>query len=124
MSKRIMIVDDSMYTRLILRDLLLSHGFSVVGEASNGRQALEMYETVRPDLVMVDARMPDMDGVTTIRHLRIQDPNAVTILCAGSGERSTVVEALSAGATDFCAKPYVPKRVVGIVRRVLAGMTQ
>jgi len=122
MSRRVMIVDDSLRHRMELRDLLLSHGFSIVGEASNGKQAIELYEKVRPDVVMVDARMPDMDGVSTIEQIRRIDPEAVAVVCASSGEKSSVVEALGVGAADFCAKPYVPRRVVAILRRVLAGI--
>jgi two-component system chemotaxis response regulator CheY len=117
-----MIVDDSLHSRLILRDLLMSHGFSVVGEASNGGQAIELYEQINPDLVMVDARMPDMDGVCAIREILHRNPEALTIVCAGSGEKTSVVEAMSAGAVDFCAKPYVPRRVVSTLRRALAGV--
>ena len=122
MAKRVMLVDDSMYTRLILRDLLLSHGFSVVAEASSGRSAVDMYEQINPDLVMVDAKMPDMDGITTIREIRRRNPQALIVLCAGSGEKSSVLEALGAGAIDFCPKPYVPRRVVSVLRRVLSGL--
>jgi two-component system chemotaxis response regulator CheY len=117
-----MIVDDSMRWRLELRDLLLSSGFSVVGEASNGRQALEMFERIRPDLVMVDAQMPDMDGICTIREIRRLDPDALAVLCAGSGEKSSVVQAFSVGASDFCSKPYVSRRVVTVLNGVLAGL--
>ena len=122
MAKRIMIVDDSMYARLILRDLLLSYGFSVVAEASSGRTAVEMYEQINPDVIMVDAKMPDMDGVSTIRAIRRRNPKALIVLCASSGEKSSVLEALGSGAIDFCAKPYVPRRVISVLRRVLAGV--
>ncbi len=105
-----------------LRDVLLSHGFSVVGEASDGTRAIELYEKTMPDLVMVDARMPDMDGVSTIRAIRYKHPDALAVVCAGSGEKGSIMEALSAGAMDFCSKPYVPRRVVSTLRRVFAGM--
>lgn len=123
MPTRVMIVDDSMRARLELRDLLLSHGFSVAGEASNGEAAIEMYERIRPDVIMVDAQMPGMDGVCTIREIRYRDPDALMILCASSGEKSSVIEAMSAGASDFCPKPYVPRRVVTVIRNVVAGLS-
>lgn len=123
MSKRIMIVDDSMRARLELKDVLLTHGFSVAGEASSGRAAVDMYEKVNPDLVMVDAQMPDMDGICTIREILEKNPDAILIVCAGSGEKSAIMEALRAGAIDFCAKPYVPRRIVTTIRHALAGIT-
>ena len=124
MAKRIMIVDDSLRARLELKDMLMSHGFSIAGEASSGRTAIEMYEKLNPDLVMVDARMPDMDGVCTIREILEKDPEALLIVCAGSGEKSAIMEALMAGAIDFCAKPYVPRRIVSSLRRAFAGIVQ
>lgn len=121
MAKRIMIVDDSMYARLELRNLLLSHGYAVAGEASNGRDAIDMYDRVKPDLVIVDAQMPDMDGVCTIRKIRLLDPNALLLVCASSGERGIAMEAISAGAVDFCVKPYVDRAVTNTIRRALVG---
>ena len=122
MAKRVMIVDDSMRWRMELRDVLATHGYSVVAEASSGRKALEMFERIDPDIVMVDATMPDMDGVCTIRELRNKSSDVLLILCAGNGERATVTEAMSVGAADFCVKPYVPRSVVSILRRATCGV--
>jgi len=121
MSKRVMIVDDNIRYRLELRDLLMSHGFSIVGEASGGEQAIELYSQTKPDIVMVDARMPDMDGVCAVREILRINPQALTIVCASSGEKSSIMEALAAGAVDFCAKPYTPRRVLATIRRALAA---
>ncbi|MEN6372280.1 MAG: response regulator [Armatimonadota bacterium] len=124
MAKRIMIVDDSMYTRLELRNLLLSHGYAVAGEASNGRAAVEMYDRIKPDLTIVDAQMPDMDGVCTIRQIHLLDPNALLLVCASSGERGIAMEAMSAGAVDLCVKPFVERAVTSTIRRALAGIVR
>ncbi len=121
MAKRIMIVDDSMRWRMELRDVLASHGFSVCAEASSGRQALDHYEKANPDIIMVDAVMPDWDGVWTIRQIKGKYPDATIILCAGNGEQSTVTQALTAGAADFCVKPYVARAVLAVMRRVAMG---
>lgn len=124
MPARVMIVDDSMRFRMELRNMLLSSGFSVVGEASNGRNIGELYEKVHPDLVMVDARMPDVDGVCAIRDILDRDPNALTVICAGSGEKSSILEAMAAGAVDFCPKPYIQRRLVTTLRNALAGINR
>jgi DNA-binding NarL/FixJ family response regulator len=121
MAKRIMIVDDSLRWRMELRDLLASHGFSICAEASSGRAAVDQYEKANPDIVMIDAAMPDWDGVWTIRQLKMKYPDATVVLCAGNGERATVTEALTAGAIDFCVKPYVPRSVLAVLRRVTMG---
>lgn len=121
MGKRVLIVADNMRSRLELRDLLLTHGLSVVGEATSGRQALELFEKVTPDLTIVDAKMRDMDGVTTIRQLHYKYQDAVIVLSAGSGEKRSALEALSVGAIDFITRPYIPRNVMRTLRRAMSG---
>jgi len=114
-----MIVDDRLHARLILHDILASHGYSVVAEAASGKQALSIFPKVRPDLVIIDAAMRHMDGIAATRELLKLHPDANVILSASHGQRSMVVEALSAGALDFIAKPYSPKRVIHTIRKVI-----
>jgi len=117
--KRIMIVDDTLYNRLILRDLLLSHGYSVVAEAADGLHAMEAFSKSKPDLVIVDAAMPDMDAPTLTRRLKTEYPDATVVVSASRGQRSVVVEALTAGAADFIVKPYAAKRVIHTLKKAL-----
>ena len=114
-----MIVDHSLYARLVLRDMLVSHGYSVAAEVNSGREAVAAFAKARPDLVIVDAVMPDMDGVATTRELKREYPDAVVIITASRGQRSAVTEGISAGAADFIVKPYAHKRVIQIIRKTI-----
>lgn len=120
--RRVVIAEDSIRWRMELKDILLSHGYSVVGETTDGRTAIELYLRLRPDLIILDARMPEMDGATAIKELRRKDPDVVAVISAGSGEKDCVLEALSAGAVDFITKPFAERRVVNTLRRVMMGI--
>ena len=100
---------------MILRDYLMSFGYHVVGEAKRGRESLEKFRILKPDLVVLDAAMPDMDGVSVVRELVREDHPAVILICVANGQHALAVEALGAGASDFIIKPIDPRRL----RRVL-----
>lgn len=119
--RRVMIVDPSLYSRAVLSNILHSHGYSVCFEARNAKEALENYEKARPDFVLVEAHMPDTDGVATIRALCRQFDGCRPMLCAGRGQRSLVCEALSAGAVDFIPKPFNERAVIRTLARHAGG---
>ncbi len=110
LSKRVLVVNDSFADRMMLRDLLISLGYSVVGEAKDGRESLEKYKELKPDLVIVDVAMRDMDGPSTVRELTLIDPDATILMCASHGQRALAMESLQAGAKDFIIKPINPRR--------------
>ena len=118
MGKRVMIVDPSLYSRMVLRDILASAGYSVCCEVSSGKEAVTRYEKTMPDLVLVEAQMADMDGVATITELRRNFDNCRVLLLAAAGQRGQVCEALSAGALDFIPKPLNEKRVAAALRKL------
>lgn len=117
-NKRVMIVDPSLYSRMVLNNILVTNGYSVCYEASSGADALANYEKARPDLVLIEARLPDIDGVATIRELCANFQGCRAVLLASSGQRSEVCEAMSAGAVDFIAKPVSDRRVVSTLRKL------
>ena len=119
MGKRIFIVNDGLGDRMTLRDVLISLGYQVAGEAKNGRESLEKYGSLKPDLVILDATMRDMDGVCVVRELLQQDLDANILICAGHGQRSLAMEAVQAGARDFITKPISPRRLHKAVRRLI-----
>ena len=102
---------------MVLRDMLMAAGYSVC-EARTGRQALDDYDRLRPDIVMVGANMRETDGATAIEALRRQDPSLIAIICASAGQRSAVSQALDAGASALCPKPYREKAVRHVLRKV------
>lgn len=117
MRKKVLVVDPSLYSRMILKDMLSCIGYSVC-EASSGAQAIEAYKKARPDLVMVDANAKDMDGAKAIEWMRRDDPTLVAIICASAGQRGVVSQAFSAGASAFCAKPYREKSIKDALRNL------
>lgn len=116
--KRVMIVDPNMYSRMVLNNILVTNGYSVCYEASSGADAIANYEKARPDLVLVEAQMSDRDGVATISELCRKYLGCQTVLLASAGQRSSVCQAISAGAMDFIAKPINDRRVLSVLRKL------
>lgn len=118
MSKRVLIVDDAVFMRMKLKDILEKNGYQVVGEAQNGMEAIEKYKAEAPDLVTMDITMPEMDGVTALKEIKRIDPNAKVIMCSAMGQQSMVMDAIQAGALDFIVKPFDTDRVIKSLDKV------
>lgn len=119
MSKRILVVDDAAFMRMMLRDILTKNGYVIAGEAENGVMAVERYMELRPDLVTMDITMPEMDGITAVREIKRRDPQAKVIMCSAMGQQAMVIDAIQAGARDFIVKPFQPERVLEAVGKAL-----
>ena len=119
MNHTVLICDDAIFMRTMVRDILTQGGFEVIGEAETGVQAVEKYQQLRPDLVTMDIVMPDMGGIDAVRQICKSDPNARILMCSAMGQQALVVEAIQAGAKDFVVKPFQPSRVLEAVQRVL-----
>ncbi len=114
---RILVVDDAAFMRMMIKDILIKHGFEVVGEATNGLEAILRYKELNPDLVTMDITMPEMDGIAAVKQIRKMDPNARVIMCSAMGQQAMVLEAIQAGARDFIVKPFQADRVLDAVRK-------
>ena len=119
MSRTVLIVDDAIFMRTMIADILKGAGFEVVGEASSGAEAVEKYKELKPDLVTMDIVMPDMGGIDAVREIMKIDPKAKILMCSAMGQQGLVVEAIQAGARDFVVKPFQPSRVLEAVQRLL-----
>lgn len=119
MKAKILIADDSAYARSILKDLLLRNEYEVVGEAENGKEALVLYEKLKPDLVMMDIMMPEMSGIQALREIREQYPEAVVVMGAAMGQQNLVVDAIKSGAAEFFIKPVQADKVVEAIEKAL-----
>lgn len=119
MSKRILIVDDASFMRMMIKGFLTKHGYTIADEASNGAEAVEKYKQVSPDLVTMDITMPEMDGIEAVKAIRQMDPNAKIIMCSAMGQQNMVVQAIQAGARDFIVKPFQEDRVIEAIKKVL-----
>jgi two-component system chemotaxis response regulator CheY len=116
---RVLVCDDAVFMRTMIRDILVGAGYEVVGEAETGVQAIEQYRELSPDLVTMDIVMPDMGGIEAVREIVKGDPHAKILMCSAMGQQALVVEAIQAGARDFVVKPFQPSRVLEAVQRVL-----
>lgn len=114
-----LLVDDAAFMRMMLKDILSKNGYSVVGEAENGIKAIEKYNELKPDLVMLDITMPEMDGINAAKGIKQADPNATIVMCSAMGQQAMVIESIQAGARDFIVKPFQPDRVLDAVKKVL-----
>ena len=118
MPPNLMIVDDS---RAIVRALEMhfsENGYNVL-TASDGFSALELMRTNMPDVVILDIRMPGMDGIAAVKKIRSADPQAKIIMCSAMGQKTMVLEAMEAGAANFIVKPFDKEKVVETVRKTL-----
>lgn len=118
MTKKVLIVDDAIFMRMKLKDILEKNGFEVVGEAQNGVEAIEKYKTESPDLVTMDITMPEMDGVTALKEIKKVDGDAKVIMCSAMGQQSMVMDAIKSGALDFIVKPFDTDRVVKALQKI------
>ncbi|MDD5747536.1 MAG: response regulator [Actinomycetota bacterium] len=121
MGPTVLIVDDALFMRMMIRDILTKDGFEIVGEAENGVEAVKKYAELNPDLVTMDIVMPEMDGIEAVRNIIKNDPGAKILMCSAMGQQPMVVEALEAGAKDFIIKPFQPAKVLEAVRKALRG---
>jgi two-component system, chemotaxis family, chemotaxis protein CheY len=115
----IMVVDDAMFMRKKCAQVLTQNGYNVV-EAANGVEAVSKYKEGRPDGVLLDITMPDMDGLQTLKEILKMDPGARVSMCSAMGQQSMVIEALKAGARDFVVKPFDVARVLGAVQKLVS----
>ncbi len=119
MGKNILICDDAAFMRMMIKDILTKNGYNVVGEAENGAVGVEKYAELKPDLVLMDITMPEMDGINALKNIKASDPNANVIMCSAMGQQAMVIEAIQAGAKDFIVKPFQPDRVLEAVKKVV-----
>jgi two-component system chemotaxis response regulator CheY len=120
MAKKVLIVDDAAFMRMMIKDILTKNGFEVAGEAENGITAIEKYKDIRPDLVTMDITMPEMDGIAAVKEIIAFDPEAKVIMCSAMGQQAMVIDAIQAGAKDFIVKPFQPERVIEAVSKALS----
>jgi two-component system chemotaxis response regulator CheY len=119
MSNKVLIVDDAAFMRMMIKEILTKNGYTVVGEASDGLQAVEKYKELGPDLVTMDITMPEMDGITALKEIKKFDPNARVIMCSAMGQQAMVIDAIQAGAKDFIVKPFQADRVIEAIKKTL-----
>jgi two-component system chemotaxis response regulator CheY len=119
MAKNILICDDAAFMRMMIKDILTKNGYTVIGEAENGLRAVEKYNELNPDLVLMDITMPEMDGIQALKKIKENDSSASVIMCSAMGQQAMVIESIQSGAKDFIVKPFQADRVLEAVRKVV-----
>lgn len=119
MTKKVLIVDDAAFMRMMIKDILTKNGFEVVGEAQDGVQAVEKYQELTPDLVTMDITMPEKDGITALKEIKALNSDAIIIMCSAMGQQAMVIDAIQAGAKDFIVKPFQAERVIEAIQKAL-----
>lgn len=120
MGKRILVVDDANFMRMIVKDTLTPYGFEICGEAANGNEAVRQYDSLKPDLVTMDITMREKDGVEAAREILSQDPNARIVMVTALGQEKMLLDCMQLGVKDFVVKPFEPTRIISAVEKALA----
>jgi two-component system chemotaxis response regulator CheY len=121
---RLLVVDDAMIMRKLIRDVAVEAGWELAGEASNGAEAVALYEQLRPDLVTMDLVMPIMGGNEALRKIRAADPDARVVVVTALDQKETLTESIRDGALDFIVKPFDRDRITGFFKKVLASLPE
>lgn len=119
MAKNILVCDDAAFMRMMIKDILSKNGYNVVGEAENGAIAVDKFNELKPDLVLMDITMPEMDGLQALKKIREDDADASVIMCSAMGQQAMVIEAIQSGAKDFIVKPFQADRVLESIKKVI-----
>ena len=120
MKARVLVVDDAIFMRKMISDILEGNGMEIVGEADTGALAVEKYKELKPDLVTMDIIMPEMNGIDAVRQIMSNDSQARIVMCSALGQQALVQDAMAAGAKDFLIKPFNPSRVIEVVSKILS----
>lgn len=126
MSKKVLIVDDAVFMRTILKNMLKKAGFNIVADVDNGKKALEVYKELfntdqKIDIVLMDITMPEMDGITALKKIKEFDNDVKVVMCSSLTSQQSVVQAIKLGAKHFIGKPFVEEQVIQTLEKVLEG---
>jgi two-component system, chemotaxis family, chemotaxis protein CheY len=118
MMGRLLVVDDAMLMRRMIRDVAVEAGWEVVGEAKDGQEGVTLFDRLRPDLVTMDVVMPEMGGLEALRQIRGLDPSARVVMVTALDQKQTIEEAIRDGALDFIVKPFERGRMVSLLGKL------
>ncbi|MCI9677367.1 MAG: response regulator [Oscillospiraceae bacterium] len=116
---KILVVDDAAFMRKVIKDTLSKAGYTDLHEAVDGANAVEQFNALKPDLVLMDITMPNMDGLEALKAIRAADSNANVVMCSAMGQETMVIDAIRSGAKDFIVKPFKGERVLKTVTSIV-----
>ena len=117
--KKVLIVDDASVVRLMIRKILTQNDFTIIGEATNGKDALVKYKELKPDIVTMDMIMPEADGIQATKDIIAFDENAKVVIVSGIYQKEMLAQAINAGASSYIVKPFESDRVISTLNEVL-----
>ena len=115
----ILIVDDAGFMRKMVQTHLSKAGYTDFIEGEDGQRAIDIYKEQKPDLVIMDITMPNVDGIEALRQIKALDSDAKIIMCSAMGQEAMVMEAIKLGALDFIVKPFKAERIIQTVNKIL-----
>ena len=116
---KILLVDDAAFMRKVIKDTLSKAGYTDLHEAVDGADAVEKYNSLKPDLVLMDITMPNMDSLEALKAIRAADGGANVVMCSAMGQETMVIDAIRSGAKDFIVKPFKGERVLKTVTSIV-----
>ena len=116
----VLVVDDAAFMRMTIKKMLEAHGHSMAGEAGNGIEAVKRFIEVKPDIVLLDITMPEMNGIEALKRIKELEPKAKIVICSAMGQQAMVAQAIQYGAKDFIVKPFEEDRLIAAVEKVLS----
>ncbi len=118
---KILLADDAAFMRKVIKDTLSKNGYTDLYEAVDGADAVQKYDEVGPDLVILDITMPNMDGLEALKAIRAKNGSANVVMCSAMGQEAMVIDAIQSGAKDFIVKPFKPERIMKTVTTILGN---
>ena len=119
--RRLLVVDDALFMRKLIRGVAAEAGWEVVGEAANGEEAVALYDQLQPDLVTMDLVMPVMGGLEALRQIRALDPEAQVVVVTALDQKQALMDSIRDGAIDFIVKPFERRRVRNLLSKLGSG---
>lgn len=118
MSKKVLVVDDAAFMRKLLKNIIKEQGFDVIGEGSNGLEAVELIESLNPEILFIDITMPMLDGVSAIEKIREKNKQVKIIVCSAMASQEMVIKSIKVGADDFVQKPFTEEKIIEALAKI------
>ena len=116
---KVLVVDDAAFMCLTIKQMLERNGHTMIGQASTGVEAIQKFTELRPELILMDITMPEMNGVEALERIKEIDPNAKIIICSAMAQKDYIARSIELGVEDFIVKPFQPDRVLEAVKKVV-----
>lgn len=116
----VLIVDDAIFMRQSLKRMLESHGYTICGEAGDGKEAIQKFKECQPDVTILDITMPEMSGIEALKVIKELDADAKIVICSALGQQAQLAQAIQYGAQDFIVKPFEEERMIAAIEKVLS----